>query len=154
MNILFLRTNSIYFQIFLLLFFFSYSCVSLKIELPEDPDEIIDYIAVLRSIDENIDFSKPVKDENVSIKDKNIFSLVKVLNISNTGSLKWFWYDPGKKLVKSSSPSMINKDGKYLEYFIAWDEIGKDLFFKKKGKWSVVIKLNGKFLGKKDFIIK
>lgn len=143
-----------YFQVFVLLVFSFYSCITLKLEIPEEPDEIIDFIVILNSVDESPDFSKSLKDNKVSTKDEKIYSLIKVLNISSKRSLIWFWYDPDKKLVKRSYSSLINKDGKYLEYFIAWDDISNDLFSKKKGKWNVVIKLNGKFLGRKEFVIK
>ncbi len=154
MNVNFGIFFSKYLWAFALLLFSFFSCVTLKVEIPEEPDEIIDFIVILKMVDEGLDFSKSMKDNDVSTEDQNIFSLVKVLNISSKRTLKWFWYGPDKKLVKSSSPTFINKEGKYLEYFIAWDDIDNNLFSKKKGKWNVVIKLNGKFLGRKDFTIK
>ena len=129
------------------------SCVSLKIELPDEPDGIVDYISIVKEIDRDFDFSKRVKSDKISCTDSKVFAVIKVFGVSKKIYVKWRWFNPHKTLVKISKPIIVNQKNKYLEYFVAWDSMDNKYFKGKKGEWSVAVIINNRFVKGQSFSI-
>ncbi len=131
---------------------FSVSCIRFKVELPDDPDLITDYITVLKSVEDR-DLTGNIKDDPVSIENERIFGVIKVNNIEKSEKIRWSWFDADRKLVKISNPIPVNNKKVFLEYFIAWDILEKEKFTKKPGEWYVIVRSGRRILGFKKFII-
>ena len=67
--------------------------------------------------------------------------------------ISWIWYGPDKKIVKRSSVTDVNHEGKFLEYFVIWDSLDSLFFYQRKGEWSVAVLVDGNFLASKSFTI-
>ena len=143
-------------KIFLLLSLISsaISCISLKIELPRDPLLMLGYMSVLIEVDQEADFSKIIPDQEISTSCDKAILLIKVFSIEKQRKIVWKWFDPKGKLVKKSEGVLVNKENKYLEYFIAWNSIENREFQLKTGDWQVVISIDDQFFAKKMFKIK
>ena len=141
-------------KISVVLILFTGFCVSLRIEIPEDPEGIIGYIAVVKSLKEGFHSEKEIENEDISTRDKFIYTIVKIKNVSFPHKIQWKWYGPKNNLVKDSKEVEVNKGKKYLEYFAAYDRISNDLFKGGPGKWTVVILIDTKFFSKTSFFIK
>lgn len=128
-------------------------CINLKIELPDDPGWGIGYFVVSNELNNLEDYEKPLRNIKISSEDKNIYVIIKILNIEKMVHISWVWYGPDKKIVKRSSATEVNIGGKFLEYFVIWDSIDSALFHKKKGKWSVTVLVDDNFLASKSFPI-
>lgn len=134
-----------------LLLFIQLGCIKLNINIPSEPDLILDYISIVKTVNENYNFVKPVKDDFISIKDNRIYAVIKVRNLGVKLDLVWMWYNPSKKLVKSSEKISVNIKKKYLEYFIGWDSLENDFLKKNIGEWTVIVRSNNILIGKKNF---
>ena len=128
-------------------------CINLKIELPDDPGWGIGYFVVSNELNSIKDYEKPLKNIMIRSTDKNIYAIIKILNIENMVRISWVWYGPDKSIVKRSSVTEVNLGGKFLEYFVIWDSIDPALFNKKKGKWLVALLVDDDFLASKSFTI-
>lgn len=145
-----IRTNITVFLIFLL----SVSgCIRLKVELPPDPEVVVEYIAVKKSVHGINDFSKKLKDDEIRIFDPKVYLVIKVNDVGEPKQIQWRWFGPDEKIVRESDPQEVNQDEGYLSYFIAWDSMGNDLFEKKPGKWTVVVTVDNHFFTRKSFSI-
>lgn len=139
--------------IFFILIFLLVSCISLKIEIPDEPDGIVEYISNVKTIDRDSNFTKKIKNEKIFFTDSRVYVVIKVLNVGKRTTIKWKWFNPEKELVKSSEPVAINEGDRYLEYFVAWDSLENEIFKGKKGKWTVVVTLDDSFLILKEFTV-
>lgn len=82
-----------------------------------------------------------------------VVTVIRAKGIKKKLQLSWKWYDPEKNLVFSSDPVWVNKEEKYLEYFIAWNNLKNEHFLNKEGLWTVIILVNEKLMAKKEFKI-
>lgn len=137
-----------------LVFLFLISCVSLKIEIPMEPDGIIVYVSPVKAIGTEPDFSAEIKSENILKSDERVYVIIKVLNLETRSTLQWFWFDPAKRLVKTGDVMIVNEDKKFLEYFVAYDSLGNQYFKSKPGNWTVMVRLDSHYLTSKKFFIK
>ncbi len=129
-------------------------CVSLKIEIPQEPDGIVEYVSQVKKIAPEPDFSREIKSETILRSDERIYVIIKVLNLETRSTLRWYWFDPANRLVKTSEEMVVNQEKKFLEYFVAWDSLGNSHFKSKDGTWTVVVRLDGNYLTEKTFAIK
>ena len=133
--------------------FFLSGCVSFRGHVPDEPEIVVDYLAVVRNIVRGAQYVDPVASEAIHADDPAVYALVKVVNIAGPLRLQWSWYNPGKKLVKRSNAVEVNSRKKYLEYFVAWDVLPRSLFAGAKGKWVVAVAADRKFIGRTEFDI-
>lgn len=136
----------------LFVLFFS-GCVSFRGHVPDEPEIVVDYLAVVRNIDRNAPYVNRVASEAIHADDPAVYVLVKVVNVAAPLRLQWSWYDPDNKLVKRSKAVEVNSRKKFLEYFVAWDMLPRSLFAGSKGRWVVAIAADRKFLGRVEFDI-
>ena len=138
--------------LFLIIFNLS-ACLSLKIEVPEDPEAVVEYCLILKDI--NRDFSGTFKltDDSISSAFESVYAVVKVKSVEQRHRIQWRWYGPGNKVRRESPDVSVNSDQKYLEYFVAWDRMSRDFFKEHCGRWTVVISLDDRFLIRKEFDI-
>jgi len=130
------------------------NCLSFKVTIPDDPFYRLEYAVILRQVDRNSDFSKPIANDEISTKDKTAFALIKVCGIDRPLKAQWFWYDPTGKLTKRSKSVDINVKNKYLEYFVAWDSLAAAQFADHEGQWTVIVRSDNLILAKIQFVIK
>ena len=128
-------------------------CVSFRGHVPDEPEIVVDYLAIVRNIDRNAHYVNRVASEAVRPEDPAVYALVKVVNVAAPLRLQWSWYNPEKKLVKLSKAVEVNSRKKFLEYFVAWDVLPRSFFAGSKGRWVVAIAADRKFLGWAEFDI-
>lgn len=128
-------------------------CVSFNARVPDEPVIVVDYLAIVRSVDREAHYENRLASEAIRAGDPAVYSLVKVVNVSSPLRLRWNWYNPEKKLVKQSKEIEVNNRKKFLEYFVAWDILPRPLFAGSKGKWMVVVTADGAFLCRAEFDI-
>jgi hypothetical protein len=131
----------------------SFACFSFRVTVPEDPECVVDTLAIVHSEPATMDFEKPLRDEPITATDGGAYALIKVLQVSKALQLQWRWYSPDNQLARQSKTVEINAKGKYLAYFAAWDTLPRSAFFEKKGNWTVVITADGEYLAKKEFTV-
>ena len=130
-----------------------FSCFSFRVEIPLDPECVIDTLVIVKAIPEKADLENKIVAEAVAASDANIYALIKVLQVSKPLKLQWHWYAPDNKLLRRSKSVEINAKGKYLSYFAAWDALPQEYYLEKKGRWTVMITANDAYLAKTEFDI-
>lgn len=141
------------FFLFLCPLFFA-SCVSITMNLPEEPDRMVDYYAVCRELGDDKDYETEINSDTIMTNDETVYAIIKVLNLSKTASLNWHWFNPGKKLIKISKPLQVNKNNKFLQYFAAWDSLPNRYFRDQPGIWTVVVTCDDSFFYQFSFEIR
>jgi len=130
-----------------------FSCFSFRVEVPLDPECVIDTLVIVKTIPAKADLENKIAAEPVATTDPNIYALIKVLQVSKPLKLQWHWYAPDNKLLRKSKIAEINAKGKYLSYFVAWDVLPQTYYSEKKGRWTALITADGSFLAKIEFEI-
>jgi hypothetical protein len=130
-----------------------FSCFSFKVEVPLDPECVIDTLVIVKNIPDKAALEEKIVAEEAAATDANLYALIKVLQVSKALKLQWHWYSPDNKLQRQSKTIEINAKGKYLSYFVAWDVMPQSYYGEKKGRWTVVITVDGSFLAKTEFEI-
>ena len=130
-----------------------FSCFSFRVDVPLDPECIIDTLVIVKTIPDKTALEEKIAAEPVATTDANIYALIKVLQVSKPLKLQWHWYAPDNKLLKKSRIAEINAKGKYLSYFVAWDVLPQTYYLEKKGRWTVLITANDAYLAKTEFEI-
>jgi hypothetical protein len=129
------------------------SCFSFRIEVPLDPECVIDTLVIIKTLPAKADMEEKIAAEPVATTDPNIYALIKVLQVSKPLKLQWHWYAPDNILLRKSKSIEINAKGKYLSYFMAWDVLPQTYYSEKKGRWTVLITADGSYLAKTEFEI-
>jgi hypothetical protein len=129
------------------------SCFSFRIEVPLDPECVIDTLVIIKTLPAKADMEEKIAAEPVAATDPTIYALIKVLQVSKPLKLQWHWYSPDNKLLRESKSIQINAKGKYLSYFMAWDILPQTYYSEKKGRWTVLITADDSFLAKTEFEI-
>ena len=129
------------------------SCFSFPLEIPLDPECVIDTLVIVKAIPEKTAMEEKIAAETVTAGDPNLYALIKVLQVSKAMTLQWHWYSPDNTLQRRSKTVEINANGKYLSYFVAWDSLPQSYYADKKGLWTVLITADGSFLAKGEFKI-
>jgi hypothetical protein len=130
-----------------------FSCFSFRVEVPLDPECVIDTLVIVKAIPAKAELENKIAAEPVATTDEKIYALIKVLQVSKPLKLQWHWYSPDNKLLRKSKIAEINAKSKYLSYFVAWDVLAQTYYAEKKGRWTVVITADGSFLAKTEFDI-
>jgi len=130
-----------------------FSCFSFRIEVPLDPECVIDTLVIVKTIPEKTNLEDKIVAEPVATTDANIYALIKVLQVSKPLKLQWHWYAPDNTLLRKSKSVQINAKGKYLSYFMAWDAMPQSYYAEKKGRWTVLITADDSYLAKTEFEI-
>lgn len=130
-----------------------FSCFSFRVEVPLDPECVIDTLVIVKTIPEKEALEGKIAAEPVATTDPNLYALIKVLQVSKPLKLQWHWYAPDNKLLRKSKIAEINAKGKYLSYFVAWDALPQTYYEGKKGRWTVLITADGSFLAKTEFLV-
>jgi len=131
-----------------------FSCFSFKVEVPLEPECVIDTVVIVKAIPDKDALEGKIAAEPAAVTDANLYALIKVLQVSKPLKLQWLWYSPENKLLRQSKVIEINAKGKYLSYFAAWDVMPQSYYADKKGRWTVVITVDGSFLARNEFEIK
>ncbi len=131
-----------------------FSCFSFRVEVPLDPECVIDTLVIVKAIPDKNALEEKIVAEAAATTDANLYALIKVLQVSKPLKLQWHWYSPENKLMRRSKTVEINAKDKYLSYFAAWDAMPQSYYADKKGRWTVLITADGAFLAKTEFEIK
>ena len=129
------------------------SCFSFRVEVPLDPECVIDTLVIVKAIPDKAVLEEKITAEQVATTDPNMYALIKVLQVSKPLKLQWHWYAPDNKLLRKSKTAQINAKGKYLSYFVAWDALPQTYYAEKKGRWTVLITADDAYLAKTEFEI-
>jgi len=128
-------------------------CFSFRVTVPLDPECVVGAMVIIHSEPGGRNFAEPIADEPIVATDANLYSLIKVLQVSRPLTLQWLWYSPENRLVRRSQAVEINAKGRYLAYFAAWDKLANSFYAENKGAWTVVVTAGGSFLARKEFTV-
>lgn len=126
-------------------------CVRLKVDLPPDPEVVVEYMAVKKTVHGIDDFTMKLKDDRIRKSDPKVYIIAKVNDVGEPKQIRWKWFGPDGKIVRRSDPQNVNQDNGYLSYFVAWDSMDNILFRNQPGKWTVVVTVDGHFLARRSF---
>ncbi len=129
------------------------ACLSFKINIPDEPEATVDYLAIVKAVDKDGNYNKAIGNDIIHANDPAAYALIKVLRLNRPLLLQWHWYNPQGQLLLESKAIEVNANKKYLEFFVAWDSLPGSYFTNQKGKWLVVITADGTFLAKGEFTI-
>jgi len=146
-------SNLIQVPLLLLLVLGMVSCFSFRVEVPLDPECVIDTLVIVKTIPAKEAMENKIVAEAVATTDANIYALIKVLQLSKPLKLQWHWYTPDNQLLRKSKIAEINTKSKYLSYFVAWDALPQIYYAEKKGRWTVLITADDAYLAKTEFEI-
>lgn len=130
------------------------ACVSLRVTLPPDPQEVVAALAVVTANPGSLDLEQPLADQAADEAAEAVHALIKVLNVSRALALQWHWYSPENKRLRRSKSVTVNARERTLAYFAAWDTLPRETYAGKTGNWTVVVTADGRFLGRKEFAVK
>lgn len=128
-------------------------CVRLKVELPPDPEVVVEYMAVKKSVHGIDDFTLKLTDDRIRVSDPKVYVIAKVNDVGDPKQIQWKWFGPDGEIARRSDPQGVNQEAGYLSYFIAWDSMDNESFRKKPGKWTVVVTVDSHYLTRKTFAI-
>jgi len=99
------------------------------------------------------EWAYPLNIKNLFEKDKDewVFCFVELRNVYSRHSLLWKWFKNGELYKKSQEVIISAQESR--KNVVAWDKIHLDNTV-EKGKWTVVILMDGKSVDRKDFEIK
>jgi len=146
-------SNLIRVPLLLLLVLGMFSCFSFRVEVPLDPECVIDTLVIVKTIPAKEAMENKIVAEPVASTDATIYALIKVLQLSKPLKLQWHWYTPDNQLLRKSKIAEINAKSKYLSYFVAWDVLPQTCYADKKGRWTVLITADDAYLAKTEFDI-
>ena len=128
------------------------SCVSFKIQPPPDPENQVDAIVLCKRVEQREGLLFP-GESLVEFKpsDGSIHCFVRLKNVSKTIQLKWKWYVPEGRLYRETKEVTVNSDPIYLEAVTAYDQIELKPEKLDEGRWTVVVIVDGKLIGRRSF---
>lgn len=128
------------------------SCVSFKIQPPPDPKNQVDTIVLCKRVEQREGLLLP-GESIVEFKPGYgpIHCFIRLKNVSKTIRLKWKWYVPEGRLYRETKEVTVNRDSIYLEAVTAYDQIEPKPEELDEGRWTVVVMLNGKLIGRRTF---
>ncbi|MFQ5722737.1 MAG: hypothetical protein ACE5GI_09630 [Candidatus Aminicenantales bacterium] len=146
-----MRKFHLYLIIIFILFFLG-SCISLKIKSFIPPENQVENIELCRKIDDSGELLIPKEIQNeFTIDDKHVICFIRIKDISTRITLRWKWYSPQKMIARDTGDIVVNEGEKYLLALTAYDKLQFLQEEKFDGKWTVVIFMNDKFIGKRNF---
>ena len=139
----------------ILICFLAVSCVRFVPPALEDPAVVFDRIVFSSGLNQKADWAGPVGEKRRFEKgsDPNVYAFLSFGELRGAHTLSWKWYDPSRRLYRTTDPIDIGEAGKVFERYIAWDVIfvSDD---KPNGLWTVAVFMDGRLIGSNDFEIK
>ena len=131
------------------------SCVRFAPAALEGPAVVFDRIVFSPGLVHKADWAEPVGEKTRFEKgaDPNIYAFLNFGELRGAHTLLWKWYDPSRKLYRTTDPINIGEQGKVYDRYIAWDVIDfpDD---KPTGLWTVAVFMDGYLIDSKDFEIR
>jgi hypothetical protein len=131
------------------------ACVRFAPPALEDPAVVFDRIVFSSGLNQKADWAGPVGEKRRFEKgsDPNVYAFLSFGELRGAHTLSWKWYDPSRRLYRTTDLIDIGEAGKVFERYIAWDVIfvSDD---KPNGLWTVAVFMDGRLIGSNDFEIK
>jgi hypothetical protein len=139
----------------LLLSFIGISCVRFVPTALEDPPVMFNKIVFSAGLDQKSGWAEPVgvKTRFEKGTDPSVYSFLSFGELRGGHTLRWRWYDPGRKLFRLTDPIDIGEEGKVFERYIAWDVISLSAD-KSDGVWTIAVFLDDRLIASGEFEIK
>ncbi len=133
---------------------FIWNCISFKIGYILPSENQVESIHLCKKIDDSGDLLKPLDiQSDFTFKDDRVICFIRLKDIATKIDLRWKWYSPDKKLVRDTGNIIVSQGDRYLAAATAYDRLQLNPENIAAGKWTVVIFMNDKFIGKKLFQI-
>jgi len=111
----------------------------------DEPQAVIDRHVFAAGVDRTGDWAVPRGEKSVFLEngDAGVASFLSLKNLRDEHTLTWTWYGPGGQLHRETGPIMIGRPGLVFDRYVAWDEIGFSDVPGLRGRWTVVVRLDG-----------
>lgn len=130
-------------------------CISFKIEPRPEPEEIVETFVLCKRVIPDGELLAPADiAADFTADDPEVLSFVKLKNIERTVMLKWKWYAPDERLFKETADVPVNEDKVYLETVTAYDKLDMEREENFRGRWIVVILIDGELAGRRTFFVR
>jgi hypothetical protein len=129
-------------------------CLTLKIEPRPEPEQLIEALVLCKRVLPDGELLAPA-DITTDFVEQNpdVLCFVKLKNVGRIMTLKWKWYAPHGRLFKETADVLVNENEAYLEAVTAYDRLDIQQEAGFKGRWIVVILVNGELAGRRFFFV-
>ncbi|MGD9344713.1 MAG: hypothetical protein PVH84_02545 [Candidatus Aminicenantes bacterium] len=129
-------------------------CISFRIEPLPEPEQLVESFVLCKSVIPDGELLAPEETAtNFNGSDPHVICFVGLTNVGRKMTLKWKWYSPDGKLYKETVEVPVNENDVYLEAVTAYDRLDIQQEESYKGRWLVVILVNGELAGRRTFTI-
>jgi len=131
------------------------SCVRFVSTPLEEPAVVFNKLVFSAGLDQKAGWAEPVSAKTRFEKgaDAGVYSFLSFGELRGAHTLRWRWYDPGRKLFRLTDPIDIGEEGKVFERYIAWDVVSLSAD-KPAGVWIVAVYLDDQLIASGEFEIK
>jgi hypothetical protein len=130
-------------------------CVTFKIEPRPEPEQLIETLVLCKRILPEGELLAPVDiTTDFVLEDPEVLCFVELKNVGRFMRLKWKWYAPDGRLFKETADVPVNENEAYLEAVTAYDKLDIQQEEGFKGRWIVVILVNGELAGRRTFFVR
>lgn len=130
-------------------------CVTLKIEPRPEPEQLIETLVLCKRVLPEGELLAPVDiTTDFVLEDPEVLCFVELKNVGRFMKLKWKWYAPDGRLFKETADVPVNENEAYLEAVTAYDRLDIQQEEGFKGRWIVVILVNGELAGRRTFFVR
>jgi hypothetical protein len=129
-------------------------CISFRIEPLPEPELLVETFVLCKSVIPDGELLAPEETAtDFDGRDPQVICFVGLTNVGRKMTLKWKWYSPDGMLFKETADVPVNATEVYLEAVTAYDRINMQRVGSYKGRWVVVILINGELAGRRTFTI-
>ncbi|MHB8054703.1 MAG: hypothetical protein ACYDH3_05605 [Candidatus Aminicenantales bacterium] len=86
-------------------------------------------------------------------RDVSVCSVLEFKPLSGGHGLMWKWYGPDGRLIRTSDPTEVGKEGTEYDRYIAWDRLPLSAA-SAEGRWTVAFFIDDEMAGSLDFEVR
>ena len=86
-------------------------------------------------------------------RDEAAHSFLELRELRGRHALQWKWYDPARRLDRSSDPVAVGAEGQTFARYIAWDRLRLDSD-REPGLWTVAVFVDGRLAGSRTLEVR
>ncbi len=129
------------------------SCVRLAPQTAAElPSAVLDRAVLCADVVRTNDWAEPALVGTTFSKgrDASVCSVLEFKRLSGRHRLLWKWYGPDGRLVRTSDPTAVGKEGTEYDRYIAWDRLALSAAT-LEGRWTVAFFIDDQTAGSKEF---
>jgi hypothetical protein len=82
-----------------------------------------------------------------------VHSFLELRDLRGRHEVQWKWYDPARRLFRSSEPVAVGQEGQTFARYIAWDRLRLDSD-REPGMWTVAVFTDDRLAGSRTFEVR